>query len=172
MYELIRLLWYACFDVLHGVCTKYILYAAQYLSIWIHLWWKRLKGFWVIYSHWFLSRLASQDKWFSMVLLWHKTFNFHRYIFWKAGCKWHIILHISDNFIPNFSVDNTTDKRYPLFSDNSVREDKFRPSRWRGSFCGGKSENLHRLNQENSKKWGKNNAVENSLIAKFHHRRK
>ena len=152
-------------------CTKYILYAAQYVSEFISdgsAW----KGFWSSILIGFLSRLASQDKWFSMVLLWHKTFNFHRYIFWKAGCKWHIILHISDVYIPNFSVDNTTDKRYPLFSDNSVREDKFRPSRWRGSFCGGKSENLHRLNQENSKKWGKNNAVENSLIAKFHHRRK
>ena len=43
-----------------------------------------------------LSRLASQDKWFSTVLLGHKTLNFHQYIFRKAGCKWHIILHISD----------------------------------------------------------------------------
>ena len=42
-----------------------------------------------------LSRLASQDKWFSTVLLGHKTLNFHQYIFRKAGCKWHIILHIS-----------------------------------------------------------------------------
>ena len=61
-----------------------------------------------------LCRLASQDKWFSTVLLGHKTLNFHQYIFRKAGCKWHIILHISDKswnisiFKWGINVDLTT----------------------------------------------------------------
>ena len=60
--------------------------------------WKLIfeKSFGRLFSLVILSRLASQDKWFSTVLLGHKTLNFHQYIFWKAGCKWHIILHISD----------------------------------------------------------------------------
>ena len=145
-------------------------------SIWI-LMFERVFG--RLFSLDILSRLASQDKWFSTVLLGHKTLNFHQYIFRKAGCKWHIILHISDKswnisiFKWGINVDLTT-----LVASYIRRQ---LPG-GKGINLGHQEEEAHpvggnrRICTAKISKTAKNEihrtAVEKSLIAKFRHRGK
>ena len=101
-------------------------------SIWI-LMFERVFG--RLFSLDILSRLASQDKWFSTVLLGHKTLNFHQYIFWKAGCKWHIILHRSD-------------KSWNIWGSIEIKQHSFVASNIRRQLPGGKGINLGHQEEE------------------------
>ena len=126
-----------------------------------------------------LSRLASQDKWFSTVLLGHKTLNFHQYIFRKAGCKWHIILHISDTswsiWISKWTINGDLTILVASYIRRQLPGEK-------GINLGHQQEEAHpvggnrRICTAKISKTAKNEihrtAVEKSLIAKFLHRGK